>query len=462
MKFNIKNTAAALIFGSAALSASAQFTQSGYFVEDYAYRFLMNPAIANEPGKIFVGVPGVANVNAGIRGNLSLSDVIYNVDGKTVLFSNPGVSSSELMDNLSDMNKIGVSTRVNILSFGFNAFGGYNTINIAARADVNAHIPSSLFSLLKEGVSNRDYEIDGVKARAIGYGEIALGHSRQITPEIRVGASLKVLLGVGSIDAELERATLSLGKDAWHVVTNADIHTSLKGMHYKTTLNDHTNTEYVEGLDGDFSAINGFGLGLDLGAVYTPKALPDWEFSAAILDLGFISWNNDLWASTNGDKAFDSDIYTFNANENADNSFSKEWKKMRNSLEMLYQLDDNGDKGSRTQALNATINLGAAYTLPLYDKLKFGLLNTTRIAGSYSWTDFRLSANVAPVKNVSLGVNTCAGTFGCGFGWMANLRIPGAGIQFFLAQDNFFSKMAKQGVPIASNASVSTGLNVYF
>lgn len=133
---------------------------------------------------------------------------------------------------------------------------------------------------------------------------------------------------------------------------------------------------------------------------------------------------------------------------------------MRNSLENLYQLSDEGDQGSRTQMLNATVNLGASYTLPVYRRLKFGLLNTTKIAGDFTWTDFRLSANLNPVKNVSLGVNANAGTLGCGFGWIANLRIPYAGIQLFVAQDNFFAKIAKQGVPLASNASVSVGVNV--
>lgn len=460
MNFNIKKCAAAMLATAAALCATAQNTQSGYFLDDYAYRFLSNPALAPSFGKVLVGIPGINNLNMNIRGNLGLTDIIYNVDGRTTTFMNPGVSAAEVMGNLSDHNRLGFDIRENILSVGFGMLGGYSTINLSARANVNVSLPKSIFSFLKEGVTNDTYEIDGLKARAIGYAELSLGHSRNITSEIRVGANVKVLLGAGSFKADLDRATLALNRDSWDIITDASIHTSLKGLNYETSYSEDTHREYVSGIDGSFKPINGLGFGIDLGATYAPKALNDWEFSAAVLDLGFIKWDNDLLATTNGERRFQSSIYNFSADDNAPNSFSNEWDRMLHSLEELYQLDDAGNTGGYTQALNATVNLGASYTLPVYRRLKFGLLNTTRIAGGFSWTDFRLSANINPVKNISLGVNGNAGTLGCGFGWIANLRIPFAGIQLYLAQDNFFGKVAKQGVPLSSNVSLSLGLNV--
>ena len=211
MFHNIKKLSLVAASAISAIFVMAQDNQSGYFVEDYTYRFLMNPALGNS--RNFVAMPALGNVNAELAGNLSLTDVIYNVNGRTTTFLNPGVSASELMGNLNDMNKTGVNMRLNILSGGFKAWGGYNTINISARADVNVHLPKSIFSFLKEGISNQTYDIAGVKANAIGYGEISLGHSRDITPEIRVGANLKFLVGIGSVDANLEKAELALNRD---------------------------------------------------------------------------------------------------------------------------------------------------------------------------------------------------------------------------------------------------------
>lgn len=454
MKRYIKN----LILAAACLpfTVAAQNLESGYFTEGYLYRYQMNPAFGND--KNFVSMPGLGNINITMGGNLNLTDVLYNVDGKTTTFMNPNVSAAEVMSNLSDRNKLGVDFRINVLSGGFKAWGGYNTVSLSARGDVNASLPKSVFSLLKEGVENKTYDITDLRAKAQVYAELAFGHSRQITDKLRVGATLKFLIGGGSANAYLRDAKLTLGEDAWTITTDAQVQTNLKGYHYKTKINKDTGKPYVNGLDGSFDGLNGFGLGLDLGAVY--KLNEDWTFSAAILDLGFISWSDTQLASTNGPKTFNSDLYTFNADDDAPNSFDNEWDRMKDGLETLYQLDDMGSDGGRTTSLYTTINLGAEYTFPLYRNLTFGLMNSTRIAGKWTTTDFRLSANVAPCKIFSAGVNMAAGTNGMAFGWIANLHTPG--FNLFLGMDRTLGRLAKQGVPLTSNASVSLGINFPF
>ena len=47
-----------------AASASAQTSASGYFLEDYTYRFQLNPAFANS--RNFVAMPGLGNLNVGL------------------------------------------------------------------------------------------------------------------------------------------------------------------------------------------------------------------------------------------------------------------------------------------------------------------------------------------------------------------------------------------------------------
>ena len=106
------------------------------------------------------------------------------------------------------------------------------------------------------------------------------------------------------------------------------------------------------------------------------------------------------------------------------------------------------------------MTLGAKYTFPLYRKLHFGLMNTTRINGDFSWTDFRLSANVRPVKFVSAGINLGVGTFGASFGWILDFKCPG--FNLFLASDCIPGKLAKQYVPLNSNMNLNFGLNFPF
>lgn len=457
MKSIIKSTFAFLAL-TVAFGTMAQNTRSGYFVDDYTYRFQLNPAFGNSKG--FVSMPAIGNFNVGVNGNLHLNKVLYNIDGKTTTFMNPGVSAADFLNGISDVSKMRVNTKVDILTVGFKAFGGYNTININARADVGVNIPKSFFSLMKEGISNRTYRIDDLAARGMAYAEFAIGHSHDINKEWRVGATLKVLVGAGNVDARLHNANLTLGNDAWTITSDAEIRSSVKGLTYDTDLNDRTNHRYVSGADIDGAGIGGYGMAVDLGAVYKPAALKDWTFSASILDLGFISWSNNMLATTNGPKTFTTDAYTFNVDDDAPNSFDREWDKIRDNFSALYELDDKGDQGRRTTSLATTFNVGAEYTLPVYRNLSFGLLNTTRINEAYSWTDFRLSANIAPVKFFDASVNMAAGTFGLGFGWLANIHVTG--FNFFLGMDHTLGKVTKQYVPLSSNASVNLGLNFLF
>ena len=112
-----------------------------------------------------------------------------------------------------------------------------------------------------------------------------------------------------------------------------------------------------------------------------------------MLDLGFISWKETHLASTNGDRIFETDKYIFNFDDESEHSFKREGDRLLEGLATLYELQDNGDAGSRTTMLGATLNVGGEYILPSYKNLSFGLLSTTRINGIYSWNEERLSAN---------------------------------------------------------------------
>lgn len=454
-KVIISAAMAAMILLPTALRA--QDLSSGYFVEDYTYRYQMNPAFGNSQN--FISMPALGNLNVGLHGNLGISDVLYNVDGKTTTFLNPKLSSDEVLKNINDVNRIGTLDKIGILSAGFKAFGGYNTVSINAVADVSVKVPGEMFNLLKNGVANKTYDLGDLRASGVAYGEIAFGHSRQVMKGLRVGATLKFMLGGGYMDAHMRNANLVLGENEWTVTTDADLRSSVKGLTYKTKVNDRTGHRYVNGIDVDGTGLNGFGMALDLGAVYeTPvKGL---TVSLALLDLGFISWNNDMLATTNGEKTFTTDKYTFNADDDAPNSFSKEWDRLRDDFSAIYELDDMGDQGGRTSMPHATLNIGVQYALPMYNKLTFGLLNTTRLAGDFTTTDFRLSANIAPCRIFSGGVNLGVGTFGASFGWVANLHLTG--FNFFLGMDRVPGKLCKQGVPLSSNAQVTMGINFPF
>ena len=441
---------------AASFAASAQNTNTGYFLDNYTYRYQLNPAFGLD--RSFFSVPGLGNLNIAMRGNLHVSSLLYNVDGRTALFTNPKISAREVLDNFADKNRLGVNVRENILSIGFKGFHGYNTISINARANVNAIIPKSFISLAKEGLQNKRYEIKDLAARAMGYAEVALNHSHDIkaVPGLRIGASVKVLVGVANADLYFNEAHLTLGEDDWIAQTNAEIYANVPKFQFEHSLNKE-GQEYVSGanLDGNGGfKPNGFGLAFDAGASYQWK---DLSFSFALLDMGFINFKDTQYATTDGTRTVNTDAFHFNADGDAQNSFSNEWDRLRDDLESLYQLTDKGNIGSHSASLGVTMNIGVDYALPVYRKLHFGLLSSTRFQGKYTWTEARLSANINPVKQFSAGINVVTGTYGLGFGWMLNYHATGFNI--FLGMDQMPGKLAKQGVPLNSNAAFNFGIN---
>ena len=290
MKSNIKNLAG---WGMAAVIALfpaglyAQNLQSGYFDDNYLYRFQSNPAFGNE-GHGFVAMPGIGNLNVATNGTIGINHILYNVNGQTTTFLNPEVSASKVLDGLKDKSRLGVSLRETVIAFGFSGLGGYNTVSVNARADVGVALPKDIFRLAKQGVENSTYDLSDLNVRGAGWAEIALGHSRQINEKLRVGATLKLLVGVGSVETNINSAKLQLREDTWVANVDAELKGSLKNLKYKTKYNEDTHRDYVNGVEvEDFSPVSGYGAAVDLGAVY--RLNDDWEFSASLLDLGFIS-----------------------------------------------------------------------------------------------------------------------------------------------------------------------------
>ena len=443
-------------------TATGQNLNTGYFNEGYIYRHELNPVYDNEQN--YVAMPALGNMNLGINSNLKLSSLLYNVDGRTALFLNPKVDANEFLDKIHDKNRISENLKLQILGAGFKSWGGYNTVELNVRQNLYLNLPGDLFRLTKNGLENKTYDLSNFDAHADAYGEIAFGHSRQINEKLRLGAKVKFLLGIANFNAKVEKAELALNEDSYVGTTSAKLQTSISSMRYETetTMRGPEGAEkphtYVSGIDDVSAGIAGVGVAFDLGGEY--KINDNLKVSAALLDLGFIGWSNCYEASTNGERQVNTGSYLFALGDDEPNSFDNEMDRLTEGLSELYELQDNGNIGGTAKALSATMNLGVEYTPDFYDKLTFGFINNTRFAGKYTWTDFRLSANVAPVKCFSASASLSAGTYGWSFGWLLNAHTTGFNI--FLGMDHMLGKMAKQGIPLSGRAQVSLGINFPF
>ena len=435
------------------MGVSAQEAATGYFMDNYNMKWQMNPAFGNRHN--YVGMPVLGNLNVGVNGNIGPTDLIYTSGNKTVLFTNPDIPAQEVLGNLKDVNRISENVGIGVLQGGFKAFGGYNNIAINIKESSSFALPKSIFSLLKEGIGNREYDIKDLHVKAAAYAEIALNHSRDIkqVPGLRAGVSLKFLLPVGFAEADFNDLNLILGENNWQARANARLRVGLDGLKYDTKVNDRTHNRYVSGVNTDDIkfGINGFGFGVDLGASYEWQ---DFNFSLAFTDLGILNFSKVQEASTNGTRSFETANHVIGVGDHGDS-----WDKLVDDLSPLYELEDNGTVSSSI-ALLGKFRAGVDYKFPYYDKLHFGLMNTTSLSSMFPSTEFRLSANVEPVKGVAASLSAAAGTYGANYGVL--LCLGNKGFNFLIGMDYAALKFDKNSYPLTSNFDVHLGINFPF
>lgn len=461
MRLNSKHIllAAAL---TVAANANAQNAETAYFTDGYVGAQQMNPAKINDQG--YVSFPALGNLAVEMQSNFRVDNFIFNKGGKTVLFTNPKVTNEEFLGGIKDENKTAINVKEQIFALGFKGLGGYTTLGVNARINAGLNVPGDIFRVVKEGLSNDTYKLGGMGMKADAYAEVVLGHAHKFGDKLSVGVNLKYLIGVGSVNAKFNKADITLGEDSWDITTNAEVEASVAGLKYETTTEtrgpegEQTTHTYVDGVDiDDFKPMNGSGFAVDLGAEY--EVIDGLKVSAAVLDLGYIKYKNNMVASTQGDHKFRTADYEFNANDDANNSFDKEIDRMTEKLGSLYEMKSLGDKGSVKRSLNATINAGVEYKMPFYDKFSVGALYTQRL-GDYGWYNARLSANIAPAKLFSASASVGVGTFGTSVGWIVNLHPKG--FNLFVAMDQLLPTLSKQFVPLNGNASLVAGINFPF
>ena len=457
-------TAAMTLCGTA---VTAQTMNSAYFTGDYKYRHDLNPAYGNEQN--YISWPALGNLNVSTHGNFGYGDVVMNnpmfgkgSDKKMTTFLNPYISSSDALSGFSKgNNRISGNVDITILSAGFKAFGGYNTIELGARTSFGMSLPYELFEFAKN-TGNKSYDIGDVTANATAFAQLAFGHSHQIGDKLRIGAKVKFLFGGARADLKMENLKADLtADDKWTVTGKATANVSMKGFTYLESEEEYHDPQRgtyrkVDDIDIDGAGLGGFGMAFDLGGIY--KINRDWTVSAAVVDLGFINWSNNMQATNRSQSFIFNGFHDTAVKSDHTNSLDNQADKYGDQIADFANLSDEGDQGSRSTGFGATVNVGCEYTLPVYRKLTFGLLSSTRINGDHTWTEGRLSANVAPLKWLDGGINVAVNSYTASMGWVLNIHPKGQNI--FIGMDHLLGKTSKEFIPLSSNASVCVGFNV--
>lgn len=459
MKTIFKKIAAGLVLSSALLPAQAQEFRTSYFMQTSNFRHQMNPALIDAP---YVSFPFMGNINVGATGNVGYKNFIYKLEGNPLYdqttFMSPTVSASDFLGGLHDKNRADIYVNYNLFSVGFRGFKGMNVVELNLRSNTNITLPYELFEFMKTAGEKEFYQLHDIGARSQNYMELALGHSHRINDRLTVGAKAKFLFGVAYADFKVNQLNLTMNGDEWRVQGDARLKASVLKSEFDyegPEKNAPDGRRRVKGLDDVSFGMPGFGMAFDLGASY--KVMDDLTVSAGLTDLGFISWGKTKQASSAGDYTFSgfNNIYA-GSNNTGNNKLGDQFEDLGDDLEEMFSVYDDGET-STTQALAATLNIGAEYTLPMYRRLHFGFLYTGRIHGLYSYHQAMLSATVRPVNPIEISVNTTAGGTGCSLG--AALSLKAKHFNFYVGSDRILGKVNKQFIPLNNlNANVNFGM----
>lgn len=437
-----------------------QTLQSSYFLEGTTHRHQLNPAFLGE--RNYISLPVLGNLNVGTTSNISLSNVIYKVDDPTskyslTTFMNSTVGREEFLSKINQNNRFNIDANITLLSAGFYAWGGFNTIEINSRSSSSLVLPYGLFDFMKTGMDKDSYHIGATSFDSNNYLELGLGHAMKLSDKITVGAKLKFLLGGMNVNAKIDAMDVELTADKWAIMANGKLNASVGGGEFKTSSD---NPGEISGLKFPKYGVGGYGGAVDLGITYRP--IEDLQLSAAVTDLGAISWTNNLKGATKNDlfvfEGFNN--ISVNQGEGGLDNIDKQFERLKDDLMDLTKFYDEG-KSKRTTMLTSTVNVGAEYSFPFYKRLSVGLLSSTKINQAYTWSKTMLSANITPLNWVGASVSCAYSPFGTSLGWMVNFHPKGATI--FFGSDYQFTRVTPQFIPISNfNTNVSLGFNVTF
>lgn len=259
---------------------------------------------------------------------------------------------NKLYTTLRDQNYINANVQADLLRISFKAGARlYFTANLTAKGYNRFMLPKDLTGLFINGTGayvNNTATL-APEAESVSYVEIGWGAAYTVNQKLTVGAKLKVLKGGTNVTSERASFNLTLSDTYAITVTgDADIRTS--GIH------NFDEPDFDVGDDwNDF--LKNSGVAIDLGATYKP--LDKLTVGLSLIDLGGITWKNDLYGyKLDPAKA----RYTFEGVDIGDllNDEAQYGESLADSLEAKFDFTE-GRIGSYRTPLPGKIYASAAY-----------------------------------------------------------------------------------------------------
>ena len=172
---------------------------------------------------------------------------------------------------------------------------------------------------------------------------------------------------------------------------DASLEANMKGL--ELTTDDYSGA--IDGVEMNGFGIGGYGVGIDLGATY--RLLNNLTLSAAVTDLGFISWSKSSSSVVEGDNT-----QTYDAS-NMDQFMDRVDGGEVIDFDMFGLHKGNVQK-KRSTRLPTTLAVGAEYAF-WKNRFSVGGLYTSRWGMNRTLSEVTLSANFRPTTKIGLSAS---------------------------------------------------------
>lgn len=374
-------------------SVSAQFLRTSFLMNDVHYRMQLNPALT--PGKGYIDIPFIGNFNVAVSSNsLGSQDIMDAFNGEI-----GDLTGDVLYNRLKDFNRMNLTFNTDIISVGWWKGKNFWSVNAGLRMDAGGNIPKSMFTFLRDVENNSDWSnyrmnIENESLNFNAYTELGLGFARELNERLTIGSKFKLLLGIGNLNMNINRIAVETNglsgeisdEESWrnasaNLKVNAMLESSLSGMKLSK---DHDG--YINDFEYNGFGVAGYGGAIDLGLAF--RALDNLTLSAAVNDLGLISWskNSTNIFSAETDRTYTKDNYQDFVNVVEDGELLNY---------ELFGFNHSEQAKSRTTTLYTSVNAGAEYTL-MNNKLALGALFTTRMLKPNTQSEMTIGAALRP------------------------------------------------------------------
>lgn len=421
----------------------------------------LNPARPGIDKGFYISLPLFSKLDISANANnWSYNDLIHRGSGSQ--------SDSLVMDFEKYLSSIGKDNFVyenaglTLIEFGWKKKRDFFAVSWTERELAEAFFSKSLANMIYYGNApylGSTYRSGYFGGSGMHFREFAFTFAREMTKKLSIGITGKLLFGMSGIKTSGLNAVAGMPANGDQIDLGASGRAFISAPVELRVTNNNSYQGYANSYYKRATYLANFGnpgMAVDLG--FATKVSKEVEFSMSLVDLGVISWNNNLSSfSENGQfllRGINLNTTTPANNPPTVTSVSSLILPLRDSLRNAFFPDQTSSRF--TTLLPVKLYIAGEYSMNEF--FSFGAVARIRMFNNMLHTSFTASANAEILRRLSMSASysVMESTLD-NFGLAASYRFNA--FQLYAASDNVASLFYPSS---ASNMNLRIGINLIF